>query len=560
MKGWLLQARCAGTTVSKSLALLGLLTVPGTVHGVLAQQVGKCVPAEAEAYLDVNNVRARIFNDGALFRKGNPYVYEVPKGEGVHALFAANLWIGGRVNGALRIASTLYGPFEFWPGPLDAAGHPPQDCTPYDRIFELRREDLEVYNETGIPPDRVVQWPWQWGAPVIDGDGVSDNYNLDGGDRPALLGDQMLWWVMNDAGNEHRFTQALGVEVRGTAFAVRAGNALGNVTFYRYKVIYHGQAPLREAYLGFYVDSDLGNFDDDYIGADTTLHLGYTYNADNEDEGGYGKNPPAIGFSILRGPRAPLDGLDNDRDGVIDEPGERLGMTSFMGHNTICGVAGCFYEASYFYNELQGRWRDGVLMTVGGNGRDFSDIPTRFMFPGDPTTGAFWTEMNVDDAGTAIHPADRRFVMASGPFAMDPGDEEEIVLAIVWSRGKDHLDSVRLLKSQVAGVHGLVEALLTPDLPLPQPKPPPTMLGVIKNHPNPFSESTVIEYLLPVSAFVRLVVYNVLGREVARLVDAVHEPGSYQATFEAGALPPGVYFYRLEIGPASTVQAMVLAR
>ena len=236
MKGWLLQARCAGTTVSKSLALLGLLTVPGTVHGVLAQQVGKCVPAEAEAYLDVNNVRARIFNDGALFRKGNPYVYEVPKGEGVHALFAANLWIGGQVNGALRIASTLYGPFEFWPGPLDAAGHPPQDCTPYDRIFELRREDLEVYNETGIPPDRVVQWPWQWGAPVLDGDGVSDNYNLDGGDRPALLGDQMLWWVMNDAGNEHRFTQALGVEVRGTAFAVRAGNALGNVTFYRYKV------------------------------------------------------------------------------------------------------------------------------------------------------------------------------------------------------------------------------------------------------------------------------------------------------------------------------------
>ena len=81
----------------------------------------------------------------------------------------------------------------------------------------------------------------------------------------------MLWWVMNDAGNEHRFTQPLGVEVQVTAFAVRAGNALGNVTFYRYKVIYRGQDPLREAYLGFFVNPDLGNFDDDYIGADTTL-------------------------------------------------------------------------------------------------------------------------------------------------------------------------------------------------------------------------------------------------------------------------------------------------
>ena len=561
MTRWLMQALCAGATV-KGVVLLGLLALSGTVHGVLAQQVGTCAPAEAEAYLDVNNVRARIFNDGALFWKGDPYVYEVPKGEGVQAVFSANLWVGGLVNGALRIASGLYGPFEFWPGPLDAAGHPPEDCKPYDRIFELRREDLEAYNETGTPPDNVVHWPWQWGAPILDGDGNEDNYNLDGGDRPALLGDQMLWWVMNDAGNVHALTQAppLGLDVRATAFAVRTGNALDNVTFYRYHLRYHGQAPLREAYVGFYVDSDLGDFDDDYIGTDTTLHLGYTYNADNDDEGGYGESPPAIGFSILRGPQAPLDGLDNDRDGVIDEPGEHLGLTSFKGYSTICGIAGCFYERSRFYNELQGRWQDGAPVTVGGNGRDFSEIPTRFMFSGDPTTGAFWSERNSDDAGTAIDPGDRRFIMASGPFTMDAGDEEEIVLAAVWSRGADHLDAVRLLKRHVAAVRGLTDVLLTPELPVLPPEPPLATLGIILNHPNPFSEFTVIEYRLPVSAPVRLVVYDGLGREVARLVEGIHEPGSYEAIFEAGGLPAGVYFYRLEIGPASTVQAMILAR
>jgi len=181
------------------------------------------------------------------------------------------------------------------------------------------------------------------------------------------------------------------------------------------------------------------------------------------------------------------------------------------------------------------------------------------MFPGDPLAGAFWSELNTDSTGSANDPADRSFMMASGPFTMQPGDEEEIVFAIVWSRGEDHLDAVRVLRRHVAAVHGIADALLTPDSSL-LPEAPVPQLGLTRNHPNPFSAETTIAYSVPVSVPVQLTVHDVLGREVARLVDAAQAPGSYQVPFQAGRLADGVYFYRLAIGSSEVVRAMVLAR
>ncbi|GIV57477.1 MAG: hypothetical protein KatS3mg042_0390 [Rhodothermaceae bacterium] len=54
-----------------------------------AQEVGTCQPATGEAYLETNDVRARILNNGALFWRGDPHVYEVPRGGGANAIFAS---------------------------------------------------------------------------------------------------------------------------------------------------------------------------------------------------------------------------------------------------------------------------------------------------------------------------------------------------------------------------------------------------------------------------------------------------------------------------------------
>ncbi len=142
------------------------------------------------------------------------------------------------------MAAATYSDWEFWPGPLDENGNPPADCSAYDRIYLVSREDLRRYDQAGSAATDLAEWPWELGAPVVDGDGNPDNYDLAAGDRPDILGDQMAWWVMNDAGNLHLTSEAppMGLEVHVSAFAFERDDVIGNTTFYRYDLVYKGAA------------------------------------------------------------------------------------------------------------------------------------------------------------------------------------------------------------------------------------------------------------------------------------------------------------------------------
>ena len=74
----------------------------------------------------------------------------------------------------------------------------------------------------------------------------------------------------------------------------------------------------------------------------------------------------------------------------------------------------------------------------------------------------------------------------------------------------------------------------------------PTKSSLSQNYPNPFNPSTLISYQISVNSFVTLKVYDVLGKEVATLVNESKEAGNYEITFNASKLASGVYFYRLQ--------------
>lgn len=82
-----------------------------------------------------------------------------------------------------------------------------------------------------------------------------------------------------------------GLEIRGQAFAFSTTNEINNMTFYRYQIINRSSTSLNETYFGAWVDPDLGNYVDDYVGCDVTRGFGYCYNGDADDDGALGYGP-----------------------------------------------------------------------------------------------------------------------------------------------------------------------------------------------------------------------------------------------------------------------------
>lgn len=81
-----------------------------------------------------------------------------------------------------------------------------------------------------------------------------------------------------------------------------------------------------------------------------------------------------------------------------------------------------------------------------------------------------------------------------------------------------------------------------------------------QNYPNPFNPSTVIQYQIPSAGFVSLIVYDMMGREVANLVNENQAAGSYSVSFNASKLSSGVYYYKIETGGFSDTKKMMLIK
>ncbi|HEX7573554.1 MAG TPA: T9SS type A sorting domain-containing protein, partial [Bacteroidota bacterium] len=88
----------------------------------------------------------------------------------------------------------------------------------------------------------------------------------------------------------------------------------------------------------------------------------------------------------------------------------------------------------------------------------------------------------------------------------------------------------------------------------------PETYALSQNYPNPFNPSTKIDFSIPKTSLVELKIYNVLGQEVATLVNAVLTPGSHTATFDARNLASGVYFYHITAGEFNSVKKMMLLK
>lgn len=120
----------------------------------------------------------------------------------------------------------------------------------------------------------------------------------------------------------------------------------------------------------------------------------------------------------------------------------------------------------------------------------------------------------------------------------------------LWSNGKGAAFSVRCLKGD--GVTSVSEGTnkneINPHYSLSQ------------NYPNPFNPTTQISFGLPVETLARLVVYDLLGREVSTLINRELSAGYYKINFNGSELPSGIYFYKIEAGKYSDTKKMILIK
>ena len=530
---------------------------------VFAQPLpGACRLGVDEDSLTAGDVRAVVFNTGSLFfgnttTAGDGYI--VPKGTGRSPVFAAGLWIGGTVRGELRLAAATYAGYNFWPGPLGADARPadPADCSPYDRIYTVSRGDISDYYATGRPTDDLRDWPAHLGAPVLDGDGDPANYSLAGGDQPAVRGDQTAWWLMNDVGGPHTANQTppLGVEARVEAFAL-ARPPLSQTTFYRYTFTNRTADPIDSVYAGIFTDADLGGAADDYFGSDKTSGMAYMYNWDNADEV-YGV-PPAVGVQVASGPVR----LPNGRDGAVNKPGERLGMTAA---STLSGSGATDDpgSASGIYNRLRGLWNDGSVIREHGDGHEETQgVVTTFAYPGNPAVRAFWSMYNLGPGLPEYSPGDNRFIVSTGPFRLGPGQSETVTFAVPFAQGTSHLDSVTRLRGLAVAIRAVTRAGAFEPVAVERPDDgaPTDLVRLSAPSPSPFTVRTVVRYEAPAGTLLRATLHDVLGRRVAVVHDGPTATAAGEIAVDGRGLAPGTYLLRVRVPAGERVVTLVRAR
>jgi hypothetical protein len=306
-------------------------------------------------------------------------------------------------------------------------------------------------------------------------------YNPCDGDYPAIevkgcplesnYPDEIVSWIYNDAGNVHTNTNGrpIRMEVQVQAFAYATNDQINDMTFYRYKLINRAVTAIDSTFFGMWVDPDLGCSEDDFIGCDTSRSLMYIYNQDELDgDSGcdcttgsttYCDEVPMLGVDYFRGPLKPVRMVDTfflkdlpldkqDYPNIYDTIGYigdsliifdldmriELGMSSFTYH--VRQGAGSWPGAMWdpqtdveFYRFLSGSWRDGTPYTEGGFAYNLGPGARRidYAFTGDPNNSADWSMCTA-----ALGEMDPRTVQATGPFRLDPGAINELIIGAVW--------------------------------------------------------------------------------------------------------------------------------
>ena len=537
---------------------------------LLAGLFSSLAQSQTFEYLDINQVKTRVNSGGDVHwdpATGNGS-YECPIGSNKKYGGPASLWIGGAdAGGQLKLAGQTYHQpgVDFYAGPLDltTATTTSAAVNHYNRVWKLNKSDIDAFianyangnvqNGSYTPVADLLSWPGNGNiaqnqdpilAPFKDlnGDMVYDP--LGAGEYPLIKGDQAIFTVFNDNYLSHQGSggTAIGLEIRLMAYAygpcniTSANPFLNYTTFYNYQIINRSTVALNNTYAGLFNDLNIGNYMDDYVGSDVQDHYAYIYNGPSSPS-----NQPAIGVVQLKGPLNTSNGIDDDGDGMADEPFEQMSMTNFMYFtNSLPGVPLSQTDptnATEYYQYLKSSWKDGTPLTCGGNGYGGSAL-TNFAYSASTYTNGSCGNFLWAESGAG---SDKKFVMASGPYTFQPGAVEEVEYAYITAFDSISNNPLWKLDANVQSLHSIYNLTLNQCL----------TTGIKEQHlnsslsifPNPTSGLLTISST-KLNTQVSIQVQDALGKVL--LSEDYKEFN--KTTINVDHLSPGIYFIKLVSG------------
>lgn len=399
--------------------------------------------------LNINNISTFFYNNGiSEIGLNGENGFRFPKSTSKSAVFSSGFLWGALVSGdpQPRVGGSAYRT-GLKGGKIISTGFPENQDLNHVRIYRVRHDvypggpnvDLSSeINDEGKTEQQIrnqyekdwLEWRAIDGAPFEDKN--ANGIYEPGTDIPGILNaDQTIWYVANDLNsNQTMFLYGalpLGIELQVTIWAYSSDDFLNNMLFRKYKMINKSSTPFNDVYISMWSDVDLGNAGDDNVGCDTTLNLGYTYNAEEYDDVYFPLAPPAVGFNLLKGPS-----ISNNISLPMTAHYFFFGGSMSWGDPSQNNIDG----STEFYNYMRGRDPNtGALFINPTTGNQ-----TTFALSGDPLTKTGWRDT------LQVFGGDRRNGIASGPFQIAVGDTQEIIIAEIAALGTDRLNSFKKLK------------------------------------------------------------------------------------------------------------------
>lgn len=457
--------KCALSLVLFFTVLINIVLGEGETNNKLSKTNG----TPYYTFFDINNISTFIYNNGGTdFNLNRDSGFEYPKASRKALVFTSGLIWGAKVNGEVLVGGSTFNQ-GLVGGKVLADGTAEDFNAPNVRVYRVRRDFLnvetrdqvdvtsEINDDQGTAQqirDQYIkdwnEWPAADGAPFedIDGDG---QYNPET-DIPGMPGsDQTIWYVANDLNSYFTFelygSHSMGIEMQATFWGYKNNTPADYVMFRRYVIINKSNDVFEDMYFSLWMDPDIGDAEDDLVGCDTLLNLGYAYNSSYYDEV-YGNNAPAIGFQILQGPKIESTQQDSAKFYGRKIAGmKNIKMSSFHYLFKCCAPkygdpVNYNYELGTlsWYEYLKGNLRTGEpFLKPERLGGGISVFP----YSGEPVLGTGWLD------GIDAEPGDRRMGVGLGTFTMAPGDTQEVIYAHIVAGGKEgvgSLTAVSLLK------------------------------------------------------------------------------------------------------------------